>query len=122
MAAEIVHDDDVAWLENRNELLFDIGAEALAIDRAVEDARGGEPITAQRAEEGHRAPVAVWCKAPQPGALRSPSAQRGHAGRDPSLIEEDQAAGIETGLPGLPASPPAGDVRAGLFNGEQCFF
>jgi hypothetical protein len=39
-----------------------------------------------------------------------------------TLVEEDQAVGIESGLPGLPASPPAGDVRAGLLNGEQCFF
>ena len=122
MAAEIVHDDDVAWLEDRDELLFDVGAEAFAVDRAVEDARRGEPIAAQCAEEGHRAPVAVRRKARQPGALRSPSAQRGHAGRDPGLVEEDQAAGIEAGLPGLPSAPPAGDVRAGLLNGEQCFF
>jgi hypothetical protein len=35
VAAEIVHDDDVALLEDRNELLLDIGAEAFAVDRAV---------------------------------------------------------------------------------------
>jgi hypothetical protein len=122
VGAEIVHDDDVARLENRNELLLDVGAEALAVDRAVEDARGSELIAAQRAEEGHGAPAAVWRKAPQPVALRSPSAQRGHAGLDPGLVEEDQAAGIEASLPGSPAPPPAGDVVAGLLTGEQCFF
>ena len=38
MAAEIVHDDDIAGLERWNELLLDVGAEAFAVDRAVEDA------------------------------------------------------------------------------------
>ena len=31
VAAEIVQDDDVAWLEHRHQLLLDIGAEALAV-------------------------------------------------------------------------------------------
>jgi hypothetical protein len=33
-----VRDDDVALPEDRNELLFDVGAEVLAVDRPVEDA------------------------------------------------------------------------------------
>jgi hypothetical protein len=37
--AEIVEDDDyVAWIEGRREELFDIGAEAFAINGAVEQA------------------------------------------------------------------------------------
>jgi hypothetical protein len=32
VASEIVHDDDVAGFEDRNELLLDVGAEAFAID------------------------------------------------------------------------------------------
>src|SRR5512137_101480 len=47
VAGEIVHDDDVAGSQHGDELLFDIGPEALAIDGAVEDAGGGEPVTAQ---------------------------------------------------------------------------
>ena len=38
MRAEVVHDNDVAGLEHRYELLLDISPEALAIDRPVEDA------------------------------------------------------------------------------------
>lgn len=52
VAAEVVHDDDVAGLEHWNELLFDIGAEAFAVDRTVEDARSGELVATQGAEEG----------------------------------------------------------------------
>ena len=99
MAAEIVHDDDVAGFEDRNELLFDIGAEAFAVDRAVEDARGREPVAAQGAEEGQRPPVAVRREAPQAITLRPPSAQRGHVGLDPGLVDEDQTPRIEIGLP-----------------------
>src|SRR5690606_40769048 len=43
--AEIVHDDDVARFEHRRELLLDIGAEALAVNRPVEDARGDRKST-----------------------------------------------------------------------------
>ena len=74
MAAEIVHDDDVAWLEDRNELLFDVGAEALAVagdiaarsTRAISVSRGRPtslkwlgpflepPFSRQRAERAER--------------------------------------------------------------------
>ncbi|MBB5045951.1 hypothetical protein HNR60_000686 [Rhodopseudomonas rhenobacensis] len=32
IAAQIFHDDDVAWLQHRHELLLDIGTEAVAVD------------------------------------------------------------------------------------------
>ena len=99
MAAEIVHDDDVAGFENRHELLLDIGAEAFAVDRSVEDARRGEPVAAQGAEEGQRPPVAAGREAAQAIALRPPSAQRRHVGLDPGLVDEDQTPRIEIGLP-----------------------
>ena len=63
MAAEIIHDDDVAGFEEWNELLFDIGAEAFAVDWAVEDARRRELVAAQGAEESQRPPVAAWHEA-----------------------------------------------------------
>ncbi len=46
VATEIIHDDDVARFEHGDELLFDIGAEAFAVDRSVEHARGSELVTA----------------------------------------------------------------------------
>ena len=52
VAAEIVHDDDVAGLEQGQELLFDVSAEAFAIDGSIEHARGAELVAAQRAKEG----------------------------------------------------------------------
>src|ERR1700758_889675 len=99
MAAEIVQDDDIARLERGNELLFDIGEKAFAVDRAVEDAGGHELVTAQRAEEGQRPPVAMRCKATQPVAFATPSAKRRHVGLDPSLIDEHQTSRNEPRLP-----------------------
>jgi hypothetical protein len=99
VAAEIVHDDDVARLKLRNEDLLNIGAEAFAVDGAIEQARRGEAVAAQGAKECQRPPVAVWREAPHPLALWPPSAQWGHVGLDPGLVDKDQAPGIELGLP-----------------------
>jgi hypothetical protein len=65
VAAEIVHDRDVAGLEERRQLLFEIGAEAFAVDWAVENAWRGELVAAQRTEKGQGAPVAMRRKAAQ---------------------------------------------------------
>ena len=120
--AEIVHHDDVAGFECRHEKLLDIGSEAFAVDRAVEDTRCGEPITAQRAEEGERAPVAVRGKAPEAFAPRPPAPKRRHVGLDPGFVDKDQPLRIETGLKGSPALAPPRYIGAGLLKGEQRFF
>lgn len=43
--AKILHDDDVARLKLRDENLLNIGAEAFAVDWAVEQARGSETVS-----------------------------------------------------------------------------
>lgn len=122
MAAEIVQNDDVSLPQSRQEQLFDIGAEALAVDRTVEDAGCGDPVPAQRAEEGQGPPPSLRGEAAQALALRSPAAQGNHVCLDPGLVEEDQALRIEAGLQGLPAPPPTGHIGPGLLKSEQCFF
>ncbi len=69
MAAEIVHDDDVARLKLGNENLLDIGAEAFAVDWAVEQARRGEAVAAQGAKECQGPPMTIWREAPHPLAF-----------------------------------------------------
>jgi len=122
MTAEIVENDDVTGFEGRNQLLVDIGAECLAIDRTIKDTRRGEPVTAQCSEKGQGAPASMRCEAVQPFSLYAPAAQRCHVGSDPGFIDEHQPARIEAILPGLPARPPAGDVRPFLLKGKQRFF
>ena len=58
MAAEIVHNDDVARREDGHENLLDISAEACAIDRSVDDGGRGEPVAPQRRQESERLPFA----------------------------------------------------------------
>ena len=118
MTSGIIHDDDIARLENGNQLLLDTGKKALAIDRSVEDTRGCHAIAPQRAEECQRAPVAVWCKGPQALAFWSPAPDGRHVGLDPGLINEDEAFRIEMLLQCLPSPSPAGDVDTGLLKGE----
>jgi hypothetical protein len=112
----------VAGFENADKLLLDIGAEALAVDGAIEDARRCEPVAAQSAKEGQGAPVAMRSIGSQPLAFRSPAAQRRHGGLDPSLVNKDKLGGIETILPGAPSHPPSRHIGAGLLKREQCFF
>ena len=59
VAAEIVHDHDVAGFEAGNEYLLDVEQEALAIDGTVEDTRRCHVIAAQGGQECERFPVAM---------------------------------------------------------------
>ena len=58
----------------------------------------------------------------QPLAKRRPSPERLHVGLDPSLVDEDQAFGIDLVLPLSPLSPSARDVGAVAFAGHDGFF
>jgi hypothetical protein len=122
VTAEIVHDHDVAGFENRRQLLFGIGQETLAIDRAIEDARSGEPVQAQRADEGQPAPMPMRGIGTKALALRPSAAQGSHVGFDPGLVDKDELLGIKARPPELPAPAPPRDVRARLFKGELRFF
>jgi hypothetical protein len=59
VAAEVVHDDDFAGLQGRDEDLLDINSKGLAVDRAVENPWGANPTVAQGSQKGRRLPVAV---------------------------------------------------------------
>ena len=122
VTAEIVHDDDIAGAERGHQLLADIGEEALAIDRPIEDTGRGEAVAAQGGEERHGAPMTVRCETTQALPLRPPASEWRHVGLDPGFVNEHEAVGVEPALPGLPALAPAGDVPSPLFKSEQCFF
>ena len=58
MAAEVIHDDNVAWRKDRDENLLDISAEACAVDRSVDHAGRGQPVATQRRQKRRRPPSA----------------------------------------------------------------
>src|SRR5215831_2982855 len=51
MAAEVIHDDNVTGAEGGDQELFDVSAEAGAVDRPVDDAGGGDPVAAKAARK-----------------------------------------------------------------------
>ncbi len=53
---------------------------------------------------------------------RRPTAQPGHLGAGPGLIDEHQALGIEIRLQVEPSPPPAQDIRPLLFACVRGFF
>jgi hypothetical protein len=70
MAAEILHDDDIACPQFWNENLIDIGLERAPVDRPIENHRCDHARQAQVGDEGRRLPVAVRDGGTQPLAAR----------------------------------------------------
>lgn len=122
MAPEVVHDDDVARRQGRDEELLDIGGEELAIDRPVEHAGRIDPVAAQCRHEGKRLPFAERGLGDELAATPGPAPQRGHVGLGPGFVDEDQFCGIKPALILLPLFPPPRDLRPILLAGEQAFF
>lgn len=122
MAAEVVHDDDVARIERRHEELLDPCGEALAVDRPIEHARGVDPIMAKCCQEGQRSPFAERGAGDELCSSRCPAPDRRHVRLRPGLIDEDEASGIKPTLILLPLCSPACDLRPQLLDGEQRFF
>ena len=82
MAAEIADDDDVAWFEGWAEDLLNVGEEALAVDRTINDARRVDTIAAFAARASNEK-----ASAPFPLSLKRIPLRRLAAG-DASLCRE----------------------------------
>ena len=122
VAAEVVHDDDVAWLQRGHQDLGHVGKKACAVDRAVEHARCADAVMTQACEKRHGLPVAMRGFGVEPPAGCAPAAQRRHIGLGPRLVDEDEAAGIDPRLIFLPADTAAGNVRPVLLAWQEAFF
>ncbi len=122
MATQIVHDDDIAGRERRDQELGDIGGEALVVDGTVKDARGVDPIMPQRGKEGQRAPLAKGCLGDELAAARCPAPDRRHVGLGPRFIDEDETPRIKSTLILLPLLASSRDRWPVLLLGEQAFF
>src|SRR5690606_1084132 len=103
MAAQVVDDDDAAWLQFGNEELLDPGGEAFPVDRPIDHARGDD--------EGQRFPMPVRHFVDQRLALRAPAMGTGHICLHPSLVDEDHATDDRGVYPAL--EPEPADTAAG---------
>ena len=122
MAAEIVHDHDVAWAEAWHQDLLDVGEEAFAVDRAIEDARCCDLADPQGGEEGQGLPVAMGNPRLEPLAAPAPAAQGSHVGLDPCFVDEHQPRGLDACLDPVPPKALAGNVRPFRLLGVKAFF
>lgn len=122
VAAEVVHDDDVARCQRRYEELGDVGCEALAIDRAVEHTGRVDPVVAEGGKERQRPPFAERGVRDERLAARCPAPDRRHVRLGPGFVDEDEPFGIKPPLILLPLGSPPCDRRTGLLLGEQAFF
>jgi hypothetical protein len=120
--AEIVHDDDVARRQGRDQDLLYIGLEGQPIDGTVDDTGCGQRITAQGGEEGAGLPMAMRHGADRALTAWSTGMGANHVGLDPGLVDEDQALCDQRRLLLAPRAPRGGDVGAGLLGGMECLF
>ena len=122
MAPEIVHDDDIAGMQNLNQLLFDVSEKAGSIDRAVKNTWCRQPIMAQSGNESHGPPASMRRIIDKPLTLHSPTPDRGHIGLDPCLVDKHQTFGINPTLPGFPATTLSGNAGASPAQERTEFF
>lgn len=120
--AEIVENDDIAWLQGFDELGFDVGLESLAVDRPVEHPWRLDAIVPQGGNEGHGLPMAVGRMGDKPFAARAPATQRRHVRLDPGLIDEDQPCRVNARLVTDPLFAPALELWPQLLGGQNRFF
>ena len=122
MRPKIVHDDDIAGLECRDEDLFDTGQEGFAIDGAIQHEGRDDRVVAERGQKRQSSSNGRAVTLATSGWLRGASARAGHVGLGPGLINKNKAGWINPGLVFFPAQAAPGDVGAILLGGEQGFF
>jgi len=122
MAAEVVHDHQIAWLKRGDQRFLDVGSKAFAVDRTVDEPRRLDAVVTERGDEGHGFPMAVGNFGDEPLAARRPAAQRLHVGLRPGLVDEHQTLGVDPALALRPLGASPGDVRPIAFAGDDGFF
>src|SRR3954447_7064534 len=95
---KIVHDNDLATGQRRDQHLLDVGDEHLAIDRAAEHTGSGQPIRAEARDERGGIAVPVWRGVHEAMTRAAAAVKPDHVGFRPCLIDEYQPAGMETWL------------------------
>ena len=122
MHRQIVQHDDVAGAQRRCEHVFDVGEEAHAIDRTVEDGRGREAGHAQCGEQGRRVPAAVWGVVDHALAPLPTPVAANQVGPHATFIQEHEPRGIPGRGGLLPRCPGLCHVRTGVFGRVHRFF
>ena len=109
-------------MEGRGEDLFDVRHKGGAIERAVEDGRGGQLVSAEGRNDGGCLPMAVGDFRYEARTAPTPPIAPGHLRLERGLIQEDEPGAVELSDLDAPALPGRPDIRPILFGGAQDFF
>src|SRR5206468_5544015 len=108
MRGEVVGDDDVAWRQRGDQDLFDIGEKTVAIHRAVDDTRRGQPGDSQASDKRARLPPRERRMIADAGAAWTASVPAQKIRRNTGFIEKDEARRVPRRRCGLPLLPRSG--------------
>ncbi len=136
MARPIVQDDDVAGTQFRDENLFDIGLECVAIDRPTQYEGRDHAAQGEASDKGGGFPVAVREAHAQAFAAPAATMGAGHVGLRPvrraysaplarrplRTLDEDQPFGFKVALAVEPSLSPPQDVGAVLLRRVPSLF
>ena len=120
--AEVIYDDDVAGLQRRHQDLFDVGQEADAVDRAIEDAWRSQAGDPDRLEKCAGLPPRTWRVIVDAGPAQGPAVPSEEIGGDASFIEKHKAGRVPGRRPSLPRHARGRDVRPIVFGRAYRFF
>ena len=112
---EVVGDDDVAGVQGRHQGLVDVGAEALAIDRAVEDPRCGQPRDPHRGEKRAGLPAPAGGVVVDARATRCPAVPPKQIGGAAGFVQTHEGGDIPGRRRRVPRDPRGRDVRPIVF-------
>ena len=119
---EVVGNDDVAWLQSRHQDLFDVSAEALAIDCAVEDPRCGQPCNPQRGEKRAGLPAPAGGVVVDARATRCPAVPPKQIVGDAGFVQKHEVGDVPGRRRRVPRDPRGRDVRPIVFGRADRFF
>ena len=122
MAGEVIHDDDVAGLQDRSEELLDVSDEDFSVDRTVECQRRDHAVHPQSRYEGRRLAVAVGHALAQALAPGATAMRPRHVGCGPGLVDEDEPFRLQIHLVIEPVMSLAQDIGPVLLDRVTSLF
>ena len=106
---------NVAGVQGRHQDLVDVGAEALAIDRAVEAPRCGQPRDPPRGEQRAGLPAPAGGVVVAARATRCPAVPPKQIGGDAGFVQQHEVGDIPGRRRRVPRDPRGRDVRLIVF-------
>jgi len=121
MGRQVVHHDDVTGSERRPQDLIEVREKDIAVHRAIEQARCGQPVDAQGREERAGLPVLVWRVIVHATAAETAPVPPNQIRRNAAFIKKNKAFRVNRGGDRPPGRARGDDVGAILF-GRACRF